>query len=223
MNTAETMGRSTKKAIARAVLDEYGTTFAEELGLHPEKNTPAELFRLFLFALLASARISGSIAVRAAEALSRAGWTTPKRMEKSTWRERTDVLNRSGYARYDERTSRMLGETVSKLLEKYGGDLRKLRARAENDPVRERELLEEFKGIGDVGVDIFFREVQLAWGELFPFADAVPIESAKKLGLGGDAKALAKLVPRRDFPRFLAGLFRIEKAKAHDEVREHAA
>jgi len=71
------------------------------------------------------------------------------------------VLNRAGYARYDESTSRMLGDTCALLLERYRGDLRKLREEAGHDPQRERALLKEFKGLGDVGVDIFSREGRL--------------------------------------------------------------
>jgi hypothetical protein len=48
------------------------------------------------------------------------------------------------------------------VVEKYGGDLRNLRKSAapggRPDPARERKLLKEFKGIGDVGANIFFRE-----------------------------------------------------------------
>lgn len=51
-------------------------------------------------------------------------------MAEATWRQRTDVLNRAGYARYDESTSRMLGDTAQLLLDRYRGDLRKLREEA---------------------------------------------------------------------------------------------
>ncbi len=75
----------------------------------------------------------------------------------------------------------MLGDTAQFLLEKYDGDLRKLRAEAGRDPKIERKLLKECKGIGDTGVDIFFREAQSAWGELRPFADKKALKAAGKL------------------------------------------
>jgi hypothetical protein len=49
------------------------------------------------------------------------------------------------------------------LLDRYRGDLRRLRAEAGQDPQRERQLLKVVKGLGEVGVDIFFREAQVAW------------------------------------------------------------
>jgi hypothetical protein len=128
------------------------------------------------------------------------------------------VLNRAGYARYDESTSRYIAETTDLLLERYGGDLRKLRDAAERDPRRERELVKQFKGIGDVGADILFREAQLAWDELYPFADRRALEAARGLGLGRSAEDMAHLVDRRRLPRLLAGLVRVDLAHESDEV-----
>jgi hypothetical protein len=132
------------------------------------------------------------------------------------------VLNRSGYARYDESTSRYIEETTRLLLENYGGDLRKLRDAAKRDPAQERTLLKKFKGIGEVGADIFFREAQLAWEELFPFADQRALKTAQKLGLGQDAKGLARVVERRDLPRLLSALIAVDLAKSVSEVLEEA-
>src|SRR5207248_1977231 len=83
---------------------------------------------------------------------------------------RARVLNESGYARYDERTSTALADTAQLIVDRYGGDLRRLRRAADRDPTVERRLLKQCKGIGDVGVDIFFREAQRTWAELYPFA-----------------------------------------------------
>ncbi len=212
------------KAIARAVLDCCGRTFADELGIRIERNTPSPLFRLLCFALLSSTRIGHEIALHAARALVEHGWTTPKKMADATWAQRTRVLNRAGYARYDESTSRMLGDTSELLLERYRGDLRRLREEAERDPDAERRLLKEFKGIGDVGADIFFREAQVAWEELYPFVDARAKKAADRLGLGKDAGELRDLANgRHDFGRLVAGLVRVDLEKRYDQVLEQAA
>ena len=76
----------------------------------------------------------------------------------------------------------------------------------------------ECKDIGPVGADIFLREVQVAWTELQPFADATALKSAAKLKLPLKTDELAKLVPRRDFPRLLAALLRCQLAKDHKNV-----
>jgi hypothetical protein len=117
----------------------------------------------------------------------------------------------------------MLGQTAELLLRDYGGDLRRLRERAGRNPAEERKLLKQFKGIGDVGADIFCREVQAVWDELFPFADKKALAAAQRLNLGDDADALAKLVSRRDFPRLLAALIRTGLSKNYESVLARAA
>jgi hypothetical protein len=199
-----------KQQTVEVLLERHGQTLADDLSIDVAKGTPSPLFRLLIASILASARIGHRIAVDAARALTDHGWTTAQKMADATWAQRVRVLNRAGYARYDERTSRMLGDTCALLLERYRGDLRRLREAAERHPDRERALLKEFKGIGDVGVDIFFREVQVAWQELHPFADRRALDTAKQLGLGADPEALARLTggdPRR-FARLAAALVR---------------
>jgi hypothetical protein len=210
------MAKSKRDPIVDRLLDAHGETFAEELGIDVAKNTPSPLFRLLCFALLASTRIGHEIALDAAKALSKAGWRSAKSMAEATWKERVVVLNRSGYARYDESTSRYLEATSKLLLDKYGGDLRKLREEAGGDAARMRELVKDCKGIGDVGCDIFFREAQLAWDELYPFADDRTLAIAAKLGLPDDAESLAKLTrSKRGFTRLVAALMR---AKLTDDL-----
>lgn len=199
-------------ALVGALLDRHGQTFSAELGIDLGANTPSPLFRWLCATLLLSARISSDLAVRGAAALAEQGWTTADKLHDTTWQERVKVLNRSGYARYDEKTSAMLGDLTTKILDDYGGDLRKLRERAERDPDHERALITEFKGIGDVGADIFFREAQIAWDEHFPFADERALEAADRFGLPGDAKGLAGLVERDEFPALVAALIRADIA-----------
>lgn len=208
--------------LVSALLEIHGSTYADELGIDLSQNTPSALFRWLCATLLMSARIPAGNAMRAASALADAGWTTARTMAGSSWRQRVDVLNRNGYARFDESTARMLGEDVEMLLDHYGGDLRKLRERADRDTAEERKLLKEFKGIGDVGADIFFREAQTAWDELHPFADRKALEAAETLGLPKTAEGLSKLVPKADFSRLVAALVRTELGKDHDAIRDRA-
>lgn len=195
-----------------ALLRAHGKGFAEELGIDLSDSAPEPLFRWLTAVLLLSARISSDLAMRGAAALAEEGWTTAAKMAESSWEDRTRTLNRSGYARYDEKTSAMLGEMADRMLADYDGDLNALREAAGRDPSQERERIKAVKGIGDVGADIFFREVQTAWDEHFPFADARALNAAQDLGLCPDAARLAELVPKRDFPRLLAALIRAEHA-----------
>jgi hypothetical protein len=216
------MARSDQDQIVRALLEQHGRTYAEQLGIDLADGTPSPLFRWLCAAILMSARIRAEAAVEAARALADQGWTTAAKMAAATWEERTRTLNRAGYARYDESTSRMLGDTAEMLQDKYQGDLRKLRDAAEREPARERALLKECKGLGEVGVDIFMREAQIVWFELYPFADRKALQSAARLGLEDDPRALADRVPRKDYPRLLTALVRAALAGELEEVRATA-
>jgi hypothetical protein len=213
---------ASKKQIVAVLLERHGRTFADELGIDLRKQTPSSLFQLLCASVLFSARIDASIATEAARNLKRRGWRTAEKLAGSRWRDRVAALNDAGYTRYQERTATMLGEMAETALERWGGDLRRLRDDAGQDPKVERRLLKQFKGMGDVGVDIFFREVQAVWDELRPFADRRALTAARRLGLGGDASALTRLVDGRDVDRLIAALVRTELSDGYDEIRAAA-
>lgn len=209
-------------ALTRVLLERHGRTFCDELGIDIRSNTPSALFRLLVACLLFSARINARLALQAARALTHRGWTTPQKMVAAGWEERTRTLDESGYARYDERANRMLTEMAQLILDRYQGDLGNIRVAANHNTEIERRLLKEFKGIGDVGVDIFFREVQVAWDEVFPFADQRARKNAKELGLPPDTCALLELVGEDDFPNLISALVRVGLTDDRDEILEEA-
>ncbi|WP_292290359.1 hypothetical protein [Marivita sp.] len=201
------------------LLDRHGRTYCDELGIDIAKNTPSLLFRWLVASILYSARINADNATRTASALTDAGMTTADKMAAASWQDRVDVLSTSGYKRFDESYSRNLGDMAETLRDDYGGDLRELRAAADQDPREMRKRLKAFKGLGEVGIDIFFREVQLAWPELRPFADKKALKAAKKLGLPTTAEGLAEKAGEEDFPRLVAALVRTELAKDHEVLK----
>ncbi len=202
--------RDAKRETVSRLFQVFERTYAEELNIRVERNTPSEWFKLLVYVLLSSRRIGKSLSLRATREVFKEGWTTPQRMARTTWEQRVEILDRARYVRYDYSTATYLGDTTALLLERYKGDLRKLREAAECQPERERQLLKEFKGIGDVGCDIFFREAQAVWGELYPFADRRALNAARQLGLGAAARDLEKLVSRKDFVRLVGALARCD-------------
>jgi len=106
--------------------------------------------------------------------------------------------------------------------EEIGIKLGRLRDAAERNPARERELLTGFKGIGNVGADIFLREAQRAWSELRPYFDERALASARKLDLPDDPAELARLAPRGDTARLAAALVRAGTGKDHRSIRADA-
>jgi hypothetical protein len=211
-------GRSDGRRLARDLLQQYGKTYCEELGINIARGTPSALFRWLCCSLLFSARISTELAVRAARALAEHGWTTAGRLSAAGWERRVHVLTQAGYARYDESTSRYLGELAEMVTSRYRGDLRRLRHEAGQNAADERRLLRQFKGIGNVGTDIFCREAQSCWDELYPFADRRALRSAQRLGLMATPEALATLVARADFPALITALVRADLGKSSEKI-----
>jgi hypothetical protein len=156
----------------------------------------------------------------AARALFRHGLTTARAMVDASWQDRVDALVEGGYRRYDESTASYLGDTAAPLVDRYDGDLRRLRGAVERDPARERELLTECKGLGDVGIDIFFREAQAVWDELRPFADDKALAAARAVGLGGSVAELAELTGDEDLSLVSAALIRMDLDGDEDAVRQ---
>ncbi len=191
-----------------ALLDEHGRTFAAEAGI-TLRDKPKPLFQLLVLALLASTRISASVAVAAARELWSAGWRTPERLLDSTWQERVDALGRGGYRRYDESTATRLADLAVRLREELGGDLRAVRpADADGLPAL-RDTLTGFTGIGPTGADIFCREVQDVWPGVAPFFDRRALAGAAAQGLPQDPRRLAELVPAERLATFAAALARV--------------
>ena len=206
----------TAEDVATRVLDRHGRTFADQAGIRL-RDEPAPLFQLLELALLLSTRIGAGIAVAAAASLRTAGWTTPQRMRDAGRSSVIAALGRSGYRRYDERTATRLREMAILVLERYGGDLRRLAAAAGADVDRAATLLQEVNGIGPTGSAVFLREVQAVWPWVRPSLDGRTLEGARRVGLPLDPAELAGLVPPEELARLAAGLVRISLLRKNEE------
>ena len=101
------------------------------------------------------------------------------------------ALGRGGYRRYDERTATQLREMAPLVLDRYGGDLRRLADAADGDVDRAARLLQEVKGIGPTGAAVFLREVQAVWPWVRPYLDDRARAGARRVGLPDDGERLA--------------------------------
>ncbi len=197
----------TQRERAAALVAEHGTTFAEEAGIAVARGTPQPLFGLLVLSLLLASRIQAQLAVQAAVELRRARLTSARRLAGADAHEVWAALDRGDYLR-KERTTGLLQDAAAHGVERWGGDLRRLRADADGSRTRASELLREFKGIGDTGAEVFLREVQVAWGELGPFVGGRAVAAAAGAGLPADAARLARLVEPEEVARLSAALVR---------------
>ncbi|MDN5914796.1 MAG: endonuclease [Pseudonocardia sp.] len=190
-----------------ALLETAGRTYAAEAGITLD-DKPAPLYRLLVLATLPSTRVQADLAVAATREPVSSGMGTPEKMRDAR-QQRVEAMDRANYTRVDEQMSTALGEAAEIVLDRYRGDLRGLRAEADGDPGKVRELLTAFPRLGPVGADIFTREAQALWPELRPTVDGKALDGARRLGLPEDEKALADLVPDDRLAEFSAALTRV--------------
>lgn len=200
------MSTEKQRSVAAELDKRAGRTYAGEAGIRLQ-DTPIPLFELLELSMLLSARISADIAVSAARELFDAGLRNPKAVIDADRSTIIAALGRGGYARYDESTATRLTDGSHLLIDTYDGDLRKLASACHGHTAKAHELLQEFKGIGPVGADIFLREVQDVWPWVAPFYDAKSLGAAKDLGLPEDSEKLAELAPS-SHAQFAAALIR---------------
>lgn len=193
---------------ARTVLDRYGTTYAADAGIRLT-DEPAPLFQLLVLAELLSARIGAGIALATAGELWAGGWTTPQRMRDAPRSGVIRALGRGGYRRYDERTATQLRDAAQRVIDRYGGNLRRLAEAADGDVRAAAGLLQKFNGIGPTGASVFLREAQAVWPWLRPYLDDRARAGARRVGLPDDPEQLIALVDDDELARFAAALVRI--------------
>eukprot|EP00891_Asterochloris_glomerata_P004443 jgi/Astpho2/4443/Aster-x1242 len=160
-------------------------------------------------------RLSEQITLRAARGLLKNGLTDPQTIKDTPLKDEIIAMNSEGNVQRGPSMSHYLTSTSKVILDKYEGNLDNLRKAADHKPEKELELIREFKGFGPMAVNIFAREAQAAWEELFPFADERTLGMAKDHGLPGSAEELASLVDndRHKFVRLLAAIVKAQLRK----------
>lgn len=159
-----------------------GRTYAQQSGIRL-KDKPMPLFQLLVLAMLASKPISADVAAAAARELNRAGLRTPRAVLEGDRATAIAAFGRAGYARYDESSATRLVDLATRVRDEFGGDLRRLGERSGHDVSRAAADLQGFTGIGEVGADLFLREVQAVWPWVRPHFDRRARDAARDLGL----------------------------------------
>ncbi|MEU5962475.1 hypothetical protein ABZ777_14810 [Micromonospora parva] len=180
-----------RKRLARRLAGS-GRGFAEQYGFRVTNN-PSSLFQVLCLSVLLARRGDFRRAVDGARALCDEGWDSAARLARSLHEDRARVLRASGQRGDVDGLASVLGDLARTVVERYRGDLRRLRAVAHHDPVRERALLAELPGVDGQVVDLFLREAQALWREVAPVADRRALAAARRLGLGRSADDLAGL------------------------------
>jgi hypothetical protein len=132
---------------------------------------------------LYAARINEEIATRTYFEFKKEDLLTPRKILRAGWDKLVRVLDDGGYVRYDFSTATKLLEITKDLESKYDGSLNRLHKESKDERELQRRLKDLGKGIGDVMVNIFLRELRGIWRMANPQINDYTILAAKRLGI----------------------------------------
>ncbi len=154
-------------------------SYSEELELDLTKSK--DRFKWFLASILFAKRISAEIAKKTYRRFEEEEITTPQRILEAGWDRLVEVLDSGGYVRYDFSTASNLLTIMEELKEKYG-DLEGLHKES-SSPMDLEKRLQELRGIGPVGVNIFLRELRGIWEKAKTKPSKIAIKTAQRVDL----------------------------------------
>lgn len=152
------------------------------LGIDLPTSDQGEIFKWFLASILFGARISETIAINTYREFEKEGVLSPSAILETGWDGLVEILDRGGYARYDYKTATKLIEVNKALMDRYEGDLNILHRAASNSEDLEERLKALGKGVGDVTVNIFLREMREIWPKAKPLPSELVVTAAKNVG-----------------------------------------
>ena len=211
--------RNVKDTIEK-LISALGGKFSEELGIDLSEGKSTEILKWFLASKLFGARIGTNIAIKTYREFERCGVLSPERIIETGWDGLVSILDDGGYVRYNFSTATKLLEIMEDLKKFYQGDLNKLHEMADDEDDLEDLLKELGKGIGDVTVNIFLRELRSVWKMANQVPSELVILAARNLGFISQTEEplsalkkiwLAHTIKGKDFSDFEAGLLRMGK------------
>ena len=212
--------RTPKEAI-KSLVKEYPCRFSTELGIDLSSGRSPEIFKWFLASVLFGARISESIVKKTFREFDTRAIVSPETILHTGWDGLVAVLDAGGYVRYDFKTATKLLDLCRSLIENYHAELMNLHTAAIDPKDLEQRLIFLAKGIGEVTVNIFLREMRGIWKKANPLPSDLVVMAAKERSIipktvKDRAQVLQLLMDawketgmkKKDFPDFEAALVR---------------
>jgi endonuclease III len=167
----------------KAFIQNFGRRYSEILGIDLSSGKDEEIFKWFLASVLFGAPITEKAVIKTYKCFEERDVLTPERILKTGWDGLVEILDKGSYTRYDFKTADKLLEVMRNLMQKYDGHLSTLHDKASSGQDLEKRIKDLGKGIGDVTVSIFLRELRDVWKEANPNPTRLVILAAKKLGI----------------------------------------
>ncbi|MGC9138377.1 MAG: hypothetical protein ACP5G5_05145, partial [Thermoplasmata archaeon] len=172
----------------KKIIMENSISYAKKFGIDVSRDP----FPWFLLSILFGARISEEIASRTFYLFKREGIISPEKILETGWDGLVVLLDSGGYTRYDFKTATKL-ISVSENIIREGG-LKKIHDESVDPDEFVRRLKSISKGIGDVTIGIFMREMVDVWEKARPMPSyyarlamenlSLDVNSYRDLGIG---------------------------------------
>jgi len=211
-----------KRKTLTVLLENFGQRYSRVLGVNLRNGSDEEIFKWFLASILFGAPISETSVIKTYKCFQNHRVLTSEGILGTGWNGLVRILDEGGYTRYDFKTADKLLEVMQNLKKKYNGSLNLLHNKASGPRDLEHRVKDLGKGIGDVTVNIFLRELRDIWEKAEPNPIDLVNSAAKNLGIvKADAaeNVLEQLevfwaknkVPKESFINFETALLRLGK------------
>jgi endonuclease III len=203
----------------KLLLQVFPQTYSEELGIDLKSRDPKEIFKWFLASILFGKPIRESSAIKTYNEFKKHKVLTPEKILETGWHGLVDILDSGSYTRYDFSTADKLLEVMKNLGKcEY---LVKIYENSADEEDLKAKIKNLGKGIGDVTINIFLRELRGIW-KVDPLPSKFTILAAKNLDLiksqnAGKALKELKVIWKRNriagksFVNFETALLRLGK------------
>ncbi|MGB9713764.1 MAG: hypothetical protein C0193_00460 [Candidatus Bathyarchaeota archaeon] len=203
------------------LIEKFGRRYPEVLGIDLSEGKDEEIFKWFLASVLFGAPITETSVIKTYNCFKKYNVLSPKRIIETGWDGLVRILDEGSYTRYDFKTADKLLEVMQNLIKRYDGSLCRIHKEALDSRDLERRLEDLGKGIGNVTISIFLREMRGAWDKADPTPTKIVVLAAKNLGIvketGEDALAqlkrfwLKNKIEGKSFANFETALLRLGK------------
>jgi len=188
-----------KSESLKVFVENFGQRYSEILGIDLSSGKDKENFKWFMASVLFGAPITEKAVVKTYKCFEKYNVLTPKRILETGWDGLVKILDEGSYTRYDFKTADKLLEVMQNLTERYGGSLTLLYNKASNGQDLEKRVKDLGKGIGDVTVSVFLRELRDVWEKANPNPTSLVVLAAKKMGIVREEAAENVLKQLKDF------------------------
>ena len=210
------------KEFTKLLTSNFGQKYSEILGINLSSRDEREIFKWFFASVLFGAPITETAVIKTYKCFEKRKALAPQKTLEIGWDGLVEILDEGSYTRYDFKTADKLLEVMGNLVTRYHGNLNLLHEKAADSSDLEKRLKELGKGIGDITVGIFLRELRGIWKKADPKPTPLVVLAAKNLGITKKERpqeALRELkgfwtenkINEKDFVNFETALLRIGK------------